>query len=52
MLADVSAGASPETLDREKRGIVEKGLVLILKELHDRLDAAVLRAYGWPEGYL
>jgi len=24
------------------------GLVLILKELHDRLDVAVAEAYGWP----
>jgi hypothetical protein len=50
VLADLRAGVRPEALDGEKRGIFEKGLVLILKELHDRLDAAVLRAYGWPEG--
>ncbi len=28
--------------------IFDDGLVLILKELHDRLDAAVADAYGWP----
>jgi hypothetical protein len=33
--------------DDEKR-IFDDGLVLILKELHDRLDAAVAEAYGWP----
>jgi hypothetical protein len=31
----------------EKR-IFDDGLVLILKELHDRLDVAVAEAYGWP----
>jgi uncharacterized membrane protein len=25
-----------------------EGLVLILRELHDRLDALVFEAYGWP----
>ena len=26
------------------------GRVLILREMHDRLDALVLQAYGWPQG--
>ena len=30
------------------RRIFDDGLVLILKELHDELDAAVADAYGWP----
>jgi hypothetical protein len=50
VLADLRAKVSPETLNSEKREVFEKGLVLILKELHDRLDAAVLRAYDWPNG--
>ncbi len=29
--------------------IKEQGLVLILRELHERLDALVFRAYCWPE---
>jgi hypothetical protein len=32
----------------DDRRIFDDGLVLILKELHDRLDAAVADAYGWP----
>ena len=28
----------------------DQGLVTTLKQLHDDLDAAVLAAYGWPEG--
>ena len=27
-----------------------EALVLVLKDYHDELDAAVLRAYGWPAG--
>jgi len=37
-------------LSPEEEDIKHKGLVLILKELHDRLDALVLEAYGWPAG--
>ncbi len=33
--------------DKEKR-IHEQGLISILKQLHDDLDAAVFAAYGWP----
>ncbi len=36
------------TLDDDDRRIKDQGLVLMLKEYHDRLDAAVARAYGWP----
>jgi hypothetical protein len=35
-------------LDDDDERIKDEGLVLILKELHDRLDALVFRAYGWP----
>ncbi len=42
------AGAKPETLDPGERRIFDDGLVLILNELHDKLDAAVAAAYGWP----
>jgi type I restriction-modification system DNA methylase subunit len=34
-------------LDEKERRVMEDGLVLILNELHDRLDAAVAEAYGW-----
>lgn len=35
------------TPDEER--IKDEGLILILKELHERLDRLVFRAYGWPE---
>jgi hypothetical protein len=50
VLEALRAGTRPDALSPEHRTILDQGLVLILKELHDRLDAAVLRAYGWPEG--
>lgn len=34
-------------LTPEEEDIKQKGLVLILKELHDKLDALVFEAYGW-----
>ena len=42
------AGAAPESLDPTERRIFDDGLVLILHELHQKLDAAVAAAYGWP----
>ncbi|MDI9848974.1 class I SAM-dependent DNA methyltransferase [Rhodoblastus sp. 17X3] len=36
-------------LNADEEAIKTKGLVLIVKELHDRLDALVAKAYGWPE---
>ena len=36
-----------ELTDKEKQ-IHEKGLVSVLKQIHDELDAAVFDAYGWP----
>jgi hypothetical protein len=39
-----------EDLNEEERDIHEKGLVGVLKELHDELDAAVADAYGWDAG--
>ena len=35
-------------LTPDEEDIKDKGLVLVLKELHDRLDALVFEAYGWP----
>lgn len=34
-------------LSRKDQDIRNRGLVLILQELHDRLDAAVVKSYGW-----
>ena len=37
-----------ESLTDSDRVIHEQGLVSVLKQLHDELDAAVSEAYGWP----
>ncbi len=39
---------SGEVLTKKEQAIHEQGLVSVLKELHDDLDAAVFDAYGWP----
>jgi hypothetical protein len=50
VLEKLRAGIAPDELTPDDRRIFDDGLVLILKELHDRLDAAVAAAYGWPAG--
>lgn len=37
-----------EALTDRERTIHEQGLVSVLKQIHDDLDAAVADAYGWP----
>ncbi|MFT5196506.1 MAG: hypothetical protein ACI85U_003542, partial [Candidatus Promineifilaceae bacterium] len=37
-----------EPLSDKEKVIHEQGLVSILKQIHDDLDAAVFEAYGWP----
>ncbi len=39
---------SGEPLNDKEQTIHEQGLVSVLKQLHDELDAAVFDAYGWP----
>jgi hypothetical protein len=39
---------SGESLTPADRTIHEQGLVSVLRQLHDDLDAAVCEAYGWP----
>jgi hypothetical protein len=39
--------AGEELTPREKQ-VHEQGLVAVLRQLHDELDAAVAEAYGWP----
>jgi len=46
VLEKLKAGAA---LTEDEERIKDEGLVLILKELHERLDALVFEAYGWPE---
>jgi hypothetical protein len=48
VLEELRAGVKPDALDEDDRRIFDDGLVLILKELHDKLDQAVADAYGWP----
>jgi hypothetical protein len=47
-LEKLRSGTKPDDLDEHDRKIFDDGLVLIMKELHDRLDIAVAEAYGWP----
>jgi hypothetical protein len=48
VLEELRKGTEPEALKPTDRQIFDDGQVLILKELHDRLDAEVATAYGWP----
>ena len=43
-------GTKPGELDERDRRIFDDGLVLIVKELHDKLDVAVAESYAWPVG--
>ncbi|WP_295436913.1 DNA methyltransferase [uncultured Thiodictyon sp.] len=38
-----------EPLGPKERQVHEQGLVSVLRQLHDELDAAVLAAYGWAD---
>ncbi len=40
---------SGEALNAKDKVIHEQGLVSVLKQIHDDLDAAVLEAYGWTD---
>jgi len=46
VLAKIRAG---EALTAKDKTIHEQGLVAVLRQLHDELDAAVLAAYGWSD---
>ena len=39
---------SGEALTAKEKAIHEQGLVSVLKQIHDDLDAAVAESYGWP----
>lgn len=39
---------SGEELTAKEKTIHEQGLVSVLKQIHDDLDAPVAEAYGWP----
>ncbi len=40
---------SDEELDARERAAYEQGLVSVLRQIHDDIDAAVMDAYGWPK---
>ncbi|HAI58983.1 MAG TPA: SAM-dependent methyltransferase, partial [Xanthomonadaceae bacterium] len=40
---------SGEALEPKERVIHEQGLVSVLRQIHDEIDAAVLQAYGWAD---
>ena len=40
---------SGQALNAKEQTLHERGLVSVLKQLHDELDAAVLAAYGWND---
>ncbi|TDK37315.1 class I SAM-dependent DNA methyltransferase [Rhizobium deserti] len=48
VLERLKAGVWPDDLEPKERRIFDDGLVLIIKELHEKLDQAVADAYGWP----
>jgi hypothetical protein len=37
-----------ETIEGKDKEIYDQGLIGILRDIHDRIDAAVAEAYGWP----
>ncbi len=41
---------SGEVLTAKEQKVHEQGLVSVLTQIHDELDAAVFDAYGWPHG--
>lgn len=45
VLEKIRASAALTPADED---VKQRGLVLILKELHDQIDAATAQAYGWP----
>jgi hypothetical protein len=46
VLEKLRAGEDIEGKDKE---IYDQGLIGILRDLHDQIDAAVAEAYGWPQ---
>ena len=46
-LEQVKAGAP---LDAKAEAIKQRGLIIILRDLHDAIDRLTASAYGWPEG--
>jgi len=45
----IEASRTDTSLSPKDRGAITRGRVLILRDLHDQIDAAVIRAYDWPK---
>jgi len=45
----LEASRTDAILSTKDRDALTRGRVLILRDLHDQIDAAVLKAYDWPE---
>jgi hypothetical protein len=48
VLEKLRAGTKSTDLDEGDRTVFDDGLVLILRELHDKIDVTVADAYDWP----
>ena len=44
----LKASRANAPLSLKEQDVQNRGRVVILRELHDRIDEAVMRAYGWP----
>lgn len=49
VLEEIKKGKTRDDLTDKEKIIFDDGLILILKELHENLDKAVIAAYGWNE---
>lgn len=47
-LRELEANPEAAPLNDKEKAIHEKGLVSVLKQIHDEIDAATFDAYGWP----
>ena len=47
-LRELEANPEAAPLNEKEKAIHEKGLVSVLKQIHDEIDAATFDAYGWP----
>jgi len=47
-LRELDRDPSAKPLDAKEKAIHDKGLISVLRQIHDDLDRAVFDAYGWP----
>ena len=44
----VRSGVTADELNPDEKRIFDDGVVIVISDLHDKIDAAVAAAYGWP----